>query len=35
VPDLSDLLKLLSGDGANRTFAAKVLRSSEGLLKAC
>jgi S1-C subfamily serine protease len=31
--DLSDVLKLLSGDGANRTLAVRVLRSSGGVLK--
>ena len=33
VSDLADVMKLLSGDGADRTLAAKVLRSSSGVLK--
>jgi hypothetical protein len=33
VSDLADVMKLLSGDRADRTLAAKVLRSSSGLLK--
>jgi S1-C subfamily serine protease len=33
VSDLSDVMKLLAGDGANRTMAAKILRSHGGVLK--
>jgi S1-C subfamily serine protease len=33
VSDLSDMMKLLAGDGANRTMAAKVLRPHGGVLK--
>jgi S1-C subfamily serine protease len=33
VSDLSDVMKLLSGDGANRTMATKLLRPSGGVLR--
>ena len=33
VSDLSDVMKLLCGDGAGHTIAVKVLRSAGGVLK--